>query len=311
LLAKNFNNDVYEFYGYTENKETQLSLDFGAFVEKIYVVPGQLVKKGEVLMKLNKSSFVKDINTIDKSIEEINEKKQLNELEIHTAIEKIKSESNKKIAQIQTEIRVEESKWQYEKDRINPAIKNDQNTIRHPSLDKIEQLKKELKAEEVHTQSLKEAYLSQLKKLKSTNAEVAKLILNKNFLLNEMGKLKIVAPLDGLIGNINCKPQEYVSSQNTLISFYEQCPNAAVGYVHETLSLKVNVGDSLIITSTLRPNQKVKGKVTGKGHRIVEIPERMRKIPDYKTYGMEVYVSIEDKNNFLQKEMVKISTLLK
>lgn len=311
LIKNNFNNTVYEFYGYTENKETQLSMDFGAYVEKIHVLPGQYVKKGDILMELNKSSFDKEIGAIDKSIEEINEKKELNELELKTAIEKVKTESRKKIAQLQTEIKVEESKWQYDRDKIDPILKNDKEPVRHPSHDKIEQLKKEIETEEGNTISLVIAYEGQLKKLKNATAEIGKLVLNKNYLVKEKDKLKILAPLDGLIGNINCKSGEYISSENTLISFYEQYPTAAIGFVHESLSLKVNIGDSLLLSSTLHPDQSIKGMITGKGHRIVEIPERMRKVPDYKTYGMEVYVSIDSKNNFLQKEMVRISTLKK
>lgn len=311
LLKNNFNNTVYEFYGYTENKETQLSVDFGAFVEKIFVLPGQVVKKGDVLLELNKSSFDKDIGSIDKSIEEINEKRQLNELEIRTAIQKIKTESSKKITQIETNIKVEESKWQYDKEKIDPALRNDKSPIKHPSLDKVEQLKKEIEAEQKSSNLLIEAYESQLIKLRNASAEIDKLVLNKKYLVKEKDKLKILAPLDGLIGNVNCKPGEYISSENTLISFYEQYPTAAIGFVHESLSLKVKTGDSLLLTSTLHPDQSIRGIITGKGHRIVEIPERMRKVPDYKTYGMEVYVSIDSKNNFLQKEMVKISTLKK
>jgi multidrug resistance efflux pump len=54
-----------EFYGYTDNKETQLSIDLSSYVEKIHVVSGQQVKKGDLLITLSKSMIDKDISDIE------------------------------------------------------------------------------------------------------------------------------------------------------------------------------------------------------------------------------------------------------
>ena len=76
------------------------------------------------------------------------------------------------------------------------------------------------------------------------------------------------------------------------------------------MSLSVNIGDSVQVVSVMHPNHMAKGIITGLGHRIVEIPERLRKIPEYKTYGLEVYIGLDAKNIFLQKEALKF-TLIK
>ena len=110
-------------------------------------------------------------------------------------------------------------------------------------------------------------------------------------------------------GNILCKKGEHISAFNTLINFYERNPTIVKGYVHESLILEVQVGDSLRITSSLHPSQQVKGEVIGLGSRIVEIPARLRKIPDIKTYGREVLIRIPSDNPFLQKEKVMLNSL--
>jgi hypothetical protein len=46
------------------------------------------------------------------------------------------------------------------------------------------------------------------------------------------------------------------------------------------------------------------GVISGLGHRIIEIPERLRKIPELRTYGREVLIEIPNNNHFLQKEKV-------
>ena len=79
--------------------------------------------------------------------------------------------------------------------------------------------------------------------------------------------------------------------------------------MHESLILHVSVGDSLEVGSTSQPEHRIMGKVTGLGSRIVEIPERLRKHPQLKTYGREVLIQIPAQNPFLQKEKVVLNLL--
>ena len=92
-----------------------------------------------------------------------------------------------------------------------------------------------------------------------------------------------------------------------MISFYEQNPTLVKGFVYENLRLAVEVGDTLDVVSVQHPEHRCQGVVTGLGSRIVDIPERLRKTPDYKTYGREVLIAIPPENNFLQKEKVRLN----
>ena len=79
--------------------------------------------------------------------------------------------------------------------------------------------------------------------------------------------------------------------------------------VHESLILQVKTGDSLLVASSLHPSHQIIGVVLGLGSRIVEIPSRLRKTPELKTYGREVLVQIPANNPFLQKEKVMLNSL--
>lgn len=118
----------------------------------------------------------------------------------------------------------------------------------------------------------------------------------------------VTAPSDGLIGNINCKEEEHIPSYVTLLSFYEPHSGIIKGYVHENLTLKVQIGDAFSVSSLKDTALNYSGKVIGLGSRIVEIPTRLRKMPDIKTYGREVLVEITKANDFLQKEKVSLGT---
>jgi multidrug resistance efflux pump len=116
----------------------------------------------------------------------------------------------------------------------------------------------------------------------------------------------ITAPYDGLVGNIHGRVGEHQSSFSTLVTFYEQHPTLVKGYVHESLLLQVKLNDSLDVVSMVRPELFCRGQVVALGTRVVEIPERLRKMPEIKAYGREILVAIPTKNDFLQKEKVQL-----
>jgi len=135
--------------------------------------------------------------------------------------------------------------------------------------------------------------------------EIKRLLAEQAFdAANKTIDLQLKAPTDGVVGNIYCKEAEHIPSYKTLISFYEPNPSLVKGFVQEDLILHVALKDSFLIRSTKDATTFCYGVVTGLGSRIVEIPERLRKISDYKTYGREILVSIPKQNNFLQKEKV-------
>lgn len=133
-----------------------------------------------------------------------------------------------------------------------------------------------------------------------------KQVSERDWLLVRKENMIITAPYDGLVGNIHGRIGEHQSSFSTLVTFYEQHPTLVKGYVHESLLLQVGLHDSLDVVSIVRPELFCKGQVVALGTRVVEIPERLRKMPEIKTYGREILVSIPRKNDFLQKEKVQL-----
>jgi len=119
---------------------------------------------------------------------------------------------------------------------------------------------------------------------------------------NQKIEISLTAPKDGLIGNVYCEEQEHFSSYKTMLSLYEPNPSIIKGFIQEDFITQVVLNDSISIRSSKDNNIKYGGKVIGLGSRIVEIPSRLRKRPDIKTFGREIIVSIPKENEFLQKE---------
>ncbi len=128
---------------------------------------------------------------------------------------------------------------------------------------------------------------------------------------HKIQNITVLAPHDGLIGTITCKEEEHIPSFKALLTFYEPHSSIVEGFVHEDLFMKVNIGDHFEVSSLKDATISYDGKVVGLGSRIVEIPSRLRKNPDFKSYGREVMVEISNQNQFLQKEKVSLRFVTK
>ncbi len=301
------------FYGFAENKDTEINHNHPVQIEKIYVIPGQFVNEGDLLMHVTHSKFEIRMNDLSYDIDAIKLKANERRSEIQRTMRKLENERITKVADIESRIQ----KLQAEID-LNQSLLKDLKSIevggenigKSPNEVRMESLRQELDL----TNKTFDLQLNQLKEeLAVVNAphdvERSKLETERNFYQEEKRKLSILAPKDGLIGNIHCLEGENKSSFSTLITFYERNPTEVKGYVHENLIVHVNVGDTLEVSSILHPEHKGYGIVVGLGSRIVEIPERLRKMPDIKTYGREVLIQIPPENPFLQKEKVVLNFL--
>ncbi|HRG64167.1 MAG TPA: biotin/lipoyl-binding protein [Saprospiraceae bacterium] len=295
------------FFGYAENKETQLSVDVPVKVKNIFVSPGQKVSKDQVLIELDLEATDLEIIQTRHQIAQLHKEARVKKSELLASVEKARTEKAAKMAALERELAEVQSKLDYQKSLSSYKPGKDWN---NPLEKNIVDIKAEI-------QSGKAAYdqlISSLQKslsLSSPEEEEALGLEEKiKFLHYDRNKGSIKAPFDGLVGNVNCRTAEYIDGHVTLLSFYEIRPTQALAYVHESMSLSVNIGDSVEVVSAMHPNHTAKGIITGLGHRIVEIPERLRKIPEYKTYGLEVYIGLDAQNIFLQKEALKF-TLIK
>ncbi len=297
------------FYGFAENKETEISMENPVEVMKINVTTGQRVKKGTVLLNVISSSLPIKISNTEYKIEELQTKYNLWKTDLDWKISQYTIELNEKTSNIQSQIdhlnaQIEQNK------KLAQNLKSidnnvDKGEIVNPVFIKIEALKEELNF-------TKGIITTQINNLKSER------FAENNPLLSEINALEvqlehfnerkedqvIVAPADGLIGNIHCKEGEKIASFGELISFYEESPTLVVGYIHEELILKINIDDDIDIYSSSRPEIQNQGVVKTLGSRIVEIPPRLRKIKELKTFGREIIIEIPPDNPFLQKEKV-------
>jgi len=309
LFFKPKTNSVVSFYGFAETNETEINFNHPLMIDQIYTSPGQLVSKGQKLIGYKRIKSKEVLQDQGFRINELNSEygvwktEQENKIKILESKEKILTE------EFDSEIKELEKELDYKKSLLQglETIKPELDSYK-PLQDKITDLKREkslkLEASRIQRDNMNMEMLNRAQplqqKISRLNAEIQ--FENDNKIISE----EITAPADGLIGNIHCKEGEHVPSFTTLISFYEPHPTLVKGFVHEDLILEVNVGDEFKVNSLKDITIAYSGKVIGLGSRIIEIPSRLRKLPDLKTYGREVTISIDANNRLLQKEKVSL-----
>jgi len=303
------------FYGFAENKETEISMDNGIEVEEIFVTVGQKVEKGDSLLNVVSATLPLKISDTEYKIEELETKYNLWKSGLDWKISQYKIELNENTGKIQSQIDQLNAELENNK-KLSKTIKSidsDPNTnyeIVNPTLIKLEALNEALK----HTKGIINTQLNNLKSERFADnnpllSEIRALEVQLTHYQERKKEEVIIAPTNGLIGNVHCKEGEKISSFGALISFYEESPTLVVGYIHEELILKIKINDSIGIFSSSRPDIQNKGIVKTLGSRIVEIPPRLRKIKELKTFGREIIIEIPPENPFLQKEKVILNLI--
>ncbi len=149
LLSLNIKFDsTVTFYGFAENKETEISMENPIEVMRINVTTGQKVKKGTVLLNVISSSLPIKISNTEYKIEEIQTKYNLWKTDLDWKISQYTIELNEKTSSIQSQI--DHLNAQLDKNKIlaqNLKSLNDttdKGEIVNPVFIRIDALKEEL-----------------------------------------------------------------------------------------------------------------------------------------------------------------------
>lgn len=300
------------FYGFAENKETELSHDRPVRIDRIHVTAGEVVTKGQLLIQVTQAEVVQKINEKGFDLERLELLAAEKKMAIRREIQQLVVKKQTQTAEVENQIReLTASIQQNQQLREGLSSISDLGEQGTTSVNDVK-----LAALQAEVKLVAQPIDLEIAQLEATLKEVEnpvrasrkKLQSELDYYANEKNALSILAPADGVIGSVMCKEGEYIDAFSPFINFYEPNPTIAKGYVHESLIPEVKIGDELWVSSSLHPDHHIVGTVTGLGTRIVEIPERLRKIPDFKTYGREVLIRIPGNNNFLQKERVLLNT---
>lgn len=297
------------FYGLAESRATEINYNYPVVVDSILVKEGQYVRQGEELLKLSRRQSKENMADQAYRIRELKAEARLWREKTKNELTQTKLQKNSRLADLRRKIEevqtsINQSKTLYEdlKTIIEPNPKHDHllQEIANLEDEKVEVTAlydTRIEGLEYELSYGKNPYTVQIDRL------LAEMAFNET---QRVQAISVIAPTDGLVGNINCKQAEHIPSYSSLLTFYEPHSTVVKGFLHEDLTLTVKMGQSFLVSSLRDPGVIYEGQVIGLGSRIVEIPARLRKLEAIKAYGREVLIEIPSDNVFLQKEKVSI-----
>ena len=310
-----FKNKIYTFYGFAQNKETEINFEESLLIESIRVTEGEFVKEGDTLLVATRHQELDEVKINDATydIEMIRRDEAAKKIDIQSAVRRLEAQKLNKSVEIESKIRTLKAEMD-----LNQAILAEIKSVDVSAMTQANSpIATEIKALEKELQLVNKPIDVEIEKLKAeltanqtpAASKIQKLRNEANLHQKKYEAIVITASTDGLIGNMHYKKGENAEKFSTLISFYEKNPTLVIGYVHENLIVHVKEGDSIEVISSYHPENKFNAQVISLGTRIVEIPARLRKIPEIRTYGREVMIQLPLQNTFLQKEKVILNLL--
>ena len=302
---------VEEVYGFAQTAQTEINYNYPVEVREILVHPGESVRAGQVLMRLQRARPREELADQDFRIRELAAEDRLALQRLDAERRELASEyalDSTEISQRRATL-LREAGYRRELQAVLTPDGSSSSTGYDPLDAQVSELDAELQAR----RALFNASLQNLNRRRDMlnaprRSAAERLAAERDFEAAQADFThELIAPANGVIGSINAKLAEHKSAFAPLVVFYEPNPGEVLAYIHEDRLLDAAVGDSVLVSSVSADKPSVPGKITGLGSRVVEIPSRLRRMPELRTYGREVIVAIPVPNAFLQSEKVRLT----
>jgi multidrug resistance efflux pump len=302
--------DRTDFRGIAEDAKQSVSSASAVEILEIKVQPGQIVSVGDTLLRLRDHELSVRIAEILHDIQDASGDASLNKAESQRRISELGAAYQSRKAEYLGEIRT----LQEQRDRNRALVSSFQamgvrtsDSSGETLQDRIQALEHQIKVEEAGMRSqvaLLEGSKGDLSRLAATRDQAIRTELA--LLREEESRLTIRALASGVVDSINFRVGEKVSPFAPILTISGHRPTLVRGYVHEKLPIHLALGDSVDVSTVGMRTARFRGVVVGLGSRIMELPMRLWKIPNYPLWGREVIVRIPSDNPLLLGEMVNV-----
>jgi multidrug resistance efflux pump len=282
-------------------------------VLEIYVIPGQKVVPGDVLVKVERPDLILDVDR---------KKNQLNRLKIEQTVVEQKYSEKQKMLTLEKEAKVRE--LTAERAQLQIIVENNQkltnqfsnltgyaDTIRSFGKSyyevELEALNQEL--DFILEQYRQNRYLAaQLYEQETKTIAIREKEIEQELqaLIDEEFGLVKKAEFAGTIGSVNAQEGELLSPYSTILSLYDLNPTVIKAIMNEGYKYQAEVGQVVIVESTNR-SYHIEGKIIEIGARIIEYPNRLKTNQNVAMWGQELFIKIPEQNDFLNGERVFVN----
>lgn len=292
--------------GIAHSKDYQITSEKAARVNKVFVVAGQQVKKGDTLIKLTSNAIEIEIDKLRNRIEVMKGEQSLKTNMTGSEIAFIKAEDGVTQEEILSEI--EEIRTELKLNRqLTASI--DKDTIRGDAGPLEVKLKALLAQKQKHEEAMN-LKISELQKENSLERtqffnEIRLLEKELQLLIEERQKLIKFAVGDGVVENVFVKAGEELNAFTPVASIAPIHPTTVVAYLVGERHRGFEMGSEVSISGYGSGAKSYPGRIIGYGS-VTELPAILQKSTAVKAFGREVYIEISPDNEFANGQKVLI-----
>jgi HlyD family secretion protein len=296
------------FLGVTYAKKYQINSEKPATVIDTYIVPGQTVSIGDLLVELESPELELDIKKLEKEILNLQSEKVEKQKLLESKIELLKSEINLIRNDTKNEIQRIDARIALNKslsEGISENASSAPDSLSERQLQKKSIREKgalEIESINIRMNDVLQDHEFDQSQIQAT-IELAQQELT--WRLQEQEKLNKYALFDGVIDNVNVKPGEQVESYSTLLSINPVQPSTVVGYLVGSKDRNRSLGDEVSIQSIEQGSLSTRGRIIGFGS-VTVLPQILQKSTAVSAFGLEVFIEITAENPLPVGEKVMI-----
>lgn len=287
---------------------TTISYEKPIRVKNIHVVPGQEIKKGDLLVELIQSKIDLDLQQKTNDIQSIQLELEANQSEYQGKINLLNLETEGKVSRLQSELLEEKTALGIEneqKKKFSEVLNIPESGVDTVRLLKLKSLENEIKQLQIFQS--KETIQMRARKINREqllNSQLDILEQELKVLQNESVSLNKYADSGGVIGNVFAEKDELIPPYGKILSVYELNPTLIVAYLNEREVQKITPGTPVLVESQSR-GIKIQGSIKELGSRVTKYPETLNN-GSLLRYGQEIFITIPPENDFLNGEKVLV-----
>jgi multidrug resistance efflux pump len=296
------------FFGIAETEPRILNFDHDLSVREIFIKAGDKIQAGDTLAifyraELDENEFIRQREMIANETER--------------AAERAILEKEKEVVQARLQADVRELTTEIEmlrtEDSILMVFRGNLYGQTTPQINKVTQEQIEGLQLQINDlkQQAKEELLVLSAKITATEglsaAEAKKLEGQLNMMKTERQRLVLISPINGYVEDVYFNVNALIPAHKDLVKINPETPNKIIGFIHETNEVPLSIGQKVELASFNRPDIVANGVIVGVNPKMTELPLRLRKFIELRSWGREVYISIPESNAFFISEKVNIT----
>ncbi len=303
---KYFRGSAYSSVGVTVARPHTITSDRTATVTGIFVTPGQQVKKGDRLITLTSTPLDVEIDRLENRMEGLRAERRQKVKITESEIAFIQAQLDIELEEIESVIVRTEAELELNKRLVQQySSQADRNISATPLEEKIKSLKRQLvMRKEARNIRMRDVQQRNQLELQLLDDQISLLQRELDILMAEKTRLTKYAAADGVIDHVDVKQEQQVEPSAPLLSVNPVNPTMVIGYLVGRKEA-MPVGTAVHVKSVDFNHTLVPGKVIGYGS-VVPLPDILQKSMAVKAFGREIFIELNEGNNFAVGEKVLI-----